>query len=131
MYNNKQALFLFCLTFGIYTQASVSSQQVLKELKGKSAIQHEDIKQIDGGSESKSLNEKRMNEYMSFGQEAFQEKKYKIALKHFNTVIQQSKHTNQIAAAYLAKSEMYLEMGLSEQSRYNYKIYEEKSKFLK
>lgn len=53
------------------------------------------------------------------GLDAFKAKNYILALKHYNTVILKHAKSKEVKSAYLAKSKLYTEMGLQDQSIHN------------
>lgn len=53
------------------------------------------------------------------GLDAFKAKNYILALKHYNTVILKHSKSKEVKSAYLAKSKLYAEMGLQDQSAQN------------
>ncbi len=62
------------------------------------------------------------------GQKAAASKNYILAIKHFNTVIQNYPQSNQVRPALLAKASVYKEMGLQPQAERNFKLAQVKTK---
>lgn len=56
------------------------------------------------------------------GLDAFKDKNYILALKHYNTVILKHKKSKEVKSAFLAKSKLYAEMGLKEQAQQNLEV---------
>ncbi len=56
------------------------------------------------------------------GLDAFKDKNYILALKHYNTIIIKHNKSKEVKSAYLAKSKLYSEMGLKEQADRNLQL---------
>lgn len=110
---------------------------------GSAAIQTEDEKLIEELTGGSSLNKtnlqkstlKKMSEpekHLFAGLDAFGNKNYIQALKHYNAVIAKFPKSKEVRFAYIAKAKLYNEMGLPVQANLNsrmaVKLGEKKSK---
>jgi hypothetical protein len=95
--------------------ASIQSEDqiLIQELTGNSNKISEDLPQAS--AKKISLAEK----HLFAGLDAFKNKNYILALKHYNIVIDKFGHSKDVRNAYIAKSKLYVEMGLREQAQYN------------
>jgi outer membrane protein assembly factor BamD (BamD/ComL family) len=126
----RQNFKLFLLvTFVCCTSlAAVQSEDqiLIEELTGNSNKISEVLPQVS--AKKMSLAEK----HLFAGLDAFKNKNYILALKHYNIVIDKFGHSKDVRNAYIAKSKLYVEMGLREQAQYNskkaFKLGEKKSK---
>lgn len=97
------------------------------------AVQSEDqklIEELTGGTQlhTKTLPQqsvKKMSapeKHLFAGLDAFANKNYILALKHYNTVISKFPNTKEVRFAYIAKAKLYNEMGLRDQANLNSRI---------
>ncbi len=90
--------------------AITSDQKIMQELTGKSDVK---FSQADLKKQPLPV------QHLFAGEKAAQQKKYIMAIKHFNTVIKKYPRSAEMKKALVAKSNMYKEMGLSEPSQLN------------
>ncbi|MEQ1722327.1 MAG: hypothetical protein ABL930_04070 [Pseudobdellovibrio sp.] len=88
-------------------------QKLIEELTGSN-------KQISTTLPLTSVKKMSLAEKHLFaGLDAFKNKNYILALKHYNIVIDKFGKSKDMRNAYIAKSKLYIEMGLREQAQYN------------
>ena len=60
--------------------------------------------------------------HLNSGYQAYLQKDYILALKHYNTVLAKYPQSSEVRLTYMAKAKLYNEMGLAEQAQRNYKL---------
>lgn len=115
----RQTINLFLAVFLVVTNslAAVRTEEdkLIEELSGISK-KAATVKPVKAAITAvTTLSEK----HLFAGLEAFKKKNYILALKHYNTVIIKHSHSKDVKSAFIAKSRLYAEMGLLEQSQQN------------
>jgi hypothetical protein len=109
MINQNIKLFLvtICIASTAFSAVKKDDENILQELTGE--------------SRKKSLSVQTLPEkHLLAGDQAFKNKDYIKALKHYNTVIiKHNKLSKDKVQAYLSKAELYQQIGLTEQAKYN------------
>ncbi len=111
----KLNLLILVLFIAGKTFAAINSdeQKLIEELTGKSQVA-----QVEKKSKTIPLSER----HFFAGLDAFKNKNYILALKHYNTVIIKYSSSKDVKNAYLAKAKLYNEMGLQDQADLNTKL---------
>ena len=100
--------------------SALSDQSLTEELTGK-----KEVRQVSFQNLKKAP---LPQQHFAAGQKAAASKNYILAIKHFNTVIQNYPQSNQVSSALVAKAKVYQEMGLKPQADRNFKLAQLKTK---
>lgn len=106
---------VFCIS-AVHSNVPTEKDKLLEELTGKS--NKKNISQQQLQQKNKSLSER----HLMAGMNAFKNKNYILALKHYNTVIIKYKNSAEVKSAYLQKEKLYNVMGLKEQAQRNARL---------
>lgn len=97
--------------------APTEQQKLMEELTGKKAlVAPKPAVQLNPAQPEVSRH------LLDAGFFAFTKKDYISALKHYNTIIVKYPKSKELHLAYLAKSKLYSQMGLTDQARLNLQI---------
>ena len=99
-----------------YSAVSEKEQALVEELTGKKQLKNEKKQTKNVKS---NQNKKLSQQHLMAGLEAFKNKDYQLALKHYNTVINKYRALKEVKSAYMAKAKLYSEMGLNDQAKLN------------
>ena len=108
---------VFLVTLNSFSAVKSENDRLMEELSGhkKSAVVAIKPATATARPATSTLSEK----HLFAGLDAFKVKNYILALKHYNTVILKHAKSKEVRSAYLAKSKLYTEMGLQDQSIHN------------
>jgi tetratricopeptide (TPR) repeat protein len=112
------SLFLFTFQANSAVQKSAEQEKLYEELTGKKPAAAEVAQKKPAVSDQRPITRKLLDA----GFYAFTKKDYISALKYYNTIIVKYPKSNELQLAYLGKSKMYNEMGLTEQAKLNLDI---------
>lgn len=115
MLRQNQHLFLVVLlvTMNCFSAVRSEDDKLMEELSGQKKSAPVATKAAKPAAST--ISEK----HLFAGLDAFKVKNYILALKHYNTVIIKHSRSKEVKSAYLAKSKLYAEMGLQDQSIHN------------
>ena len=111
--NNNLFLVVFLVTINCFSAVKSEDDKLMEELSGQKKSIPMAIKAAKPAAST--ISEK----HLFAGLDAFKVKNYILALKHYNTVILKHSKSKEVKSAYLAKSKLYSEMGLQDQSAQN------------
>lgn len=115
MLRQNHNLFLVVVFMAINCFSAIKSEddKLMEELSGQKRSKAVALKTAKPAAST--ISEK----HLFAGLDAFKVKNYILALKHYNTVIIKHSKSKEVKSAYLAKSKLYAEMGLQDQSIHN------------
>ena len=118
MLRQNQNLFLVVLlvTMNCFSAVRSEDDKLMEELSGQKKSATVALKAAKPAAST--ISEK----HLFAGLDAFKAKNYILALKHYNTVIIKHSKSKEVKSAYLAKSKLYAEMGLQDQSIQNLQL---------
>lgn len=106
---------IFLVTVNCFSAIKSEEDKLLEELSGQQKLPVAQAVKKGPVKAPTTISEK----HLFAGLDAFREKNYIKALKHYNTIIIKHGKSKEVKSAYLAKSKLYAEMGLPEQSQQN------------
>lgn len=115
---NHAIKFLLLITFvPVVCFSTISSEKdkLMEELTGRSSTKKSTTVQTP-------VKEPLSKRHLLAGINAYKNKNYILALKHYNTVIIKHKNSAEVKLAYLEKVRLYNDMGLKEQAQRNSKL---------
>ena len=104
-----------------FSAVGTEDSKLMEELTGRSAAKT--------AVPTKALS--LAGKHLQQGQQAFQSKNYIQALKHYNTILVKHRTSKEVTATYLAKAQLYREMGVSSAAQLNQQLAEASQKSIK
>lgn len=111
--NSNLFLVVLLVTINCFSAVKSEDDKLMEELSGQKKSMPVAVKTAKPAVST--ISEK----HLFAGLDAFKVKNYILALKHYNTVILKHSKSKEVKSAYLAKSKLYAEMGLQDQSVHN------------
>lgn len=126
-------LIIFFVSINALTAVKSEADKLLEELTGtttrnqpKNETRNSNLNKLDNAA-TLPMSKRHLNA----GFKAFTNKNYILALKHYNTVIIKYAKSDDVKEAYLAKAQLYSEIGLNEQAQLNTKLAMQMSDLIK
>jgi len=117
-HQSKFLIFIFLFSLNSFSAIHSENEKLIQELTGQASKQST----INSTASNQTAGLSLPARHLQAGLKAFHNKNYILALKHYNTVILKYSKSQEVKSSYLAKAELYDEMGLKEQAQLNIRL---------